>query len=132
MAQLQAVTLEKADPAEAHAAFLKCAGLDALGEPSHLDAADRGQCFKLTGPTGTVFYSCFKTEQNTLWIYAAHGKGRGLTRAGLYVAELQAKAAGCVAVGFQTIRRGLVAKAQALGYTVAGAVGRGFILTKGL
>jgi hypothetical protein len=125
------VTLEHAEAVHARLAFLKCEGLDAEGKTSHLDAVERGQCFKLTGPTGSVFYSVFKTEANQLWIYAASGKGRGLTQAGLYVVEQQAKAAGCTSVGFQTVRRGLIAKARALGYQITGAVGtRGHILNK--
>lgn len=125
------VALEHADAVEARIAFLKCEGLDADGNTTPLDAVQRGQCFKLTGPTGSLFYSVFKNEANALWVYAASGKGRGLTQAGLYVIEQQAKAAGCTAVGFQTMRRGLIAKAKALGYQITGAVGtRGYILNK--
>lgn len=130
--QKTTVSLEHADPKEASLAFLHCKGLDCEGKVCHLDAAQRGQCFKLTGPTGCLFYSVFKTEANALWIYAASGKGKGLTQAGLYVIELQAKAAGCVAVAFQTVRRGLIAKARAMGYQVTEPVGRGFILSKAI
>lgn len=127
----EAVSLALADQDDARAAFVKhCARLDVAGEGAHLDAAKRGKCFKLTGPTGTLFYSVFRNAKNQLWIYAAAGTGRGLTEAGLYVIELQAKAAGCVAVAFQTLRKGLVLRAQRLGYLVTAQVGNLFVMCK--
>lgn len=63
-----------------------------------------------------------------LWIGGAVGKGSGdLTAAGLAFAEATARQAGCMAVGFQTARRGLVRKALRLGY-----VADGFQLKKAL
>ena len=128
--QSQALKVESADPEQARCAFKKCAGRDVYGLPSHLDATERGQCFKISGHCGQLFYSVFKNEANQLWIYAASGAGKGLTEAGFSVMEMQAKAAGCVAVAFQTVRRGLIAKAKKLGYQITAPVGSGFILTK--
>lgn len=128
--QNQALKVERADPEQARCAFLKCAGADAQGLPSHLDATERGDCFKISGQCGEVFYSLMRIWGNVMWVYQASGQGRGLTEAMLSVIEMQAKGAGCAMVAFQTVRRGLVHKARALGYEVQGAVGRGLVLSK--
>lgn len=128
--QSQALKVESADPEQARCAFKKCAGRDAQGLPSHLDATERGECFKITGQCGEVFYSLMRILGNVMWVYQASGQGRGLTEAMLSVIERQAKNAGCALVAFQTVRQGLVKKAKALGYEVQGAAGRGLVLSK--
>lgn len=63
-----------------------------------------------------------------LWIEGAVGEGSAdLTAAGLRFVEETGRHAGCAEVAFQTSRRGLVRKAERLGYQV-----HGFILRKAI
>ncbi len=63
-----------------------------------------------------------------LWIEAAVGQGSAdLTAAGLRFVEETGRHAGCQEVAFQTSRRGLVRRAERLGYQV-----HGFILRKAI
>lgn len=116
---------------EARQAFARLAGLDPEGLDAHLTAADIGQCFQLTNPRGSVVYSVGPANKS-FWIHAAAGMGQGMTEAGLAAIECQARRSGCRVVGFQTLRRGLIRRAQRLGYAICGAVGTGFILRKNI
>lgn len=58
-------------------------------------------------------------DNGVAWIDAAKGTGATDWTAHL-LPIIEAQAAGCKAVGFQTARRGLVKKARQQGYTVTG------------
>lgn len=116
---------------QAAAAFRACIGLDPEGRATPESAAAAGESFRLATEAGAVVYT-LQMGQGACWIVAAAGTGTGMTESGLEAVEGQARAAGCRVVGFQTIRPGLVRKAQRVGYSVAGQVGRGVILKKSI
>ncbi|MEH0165576.1 hypothetical protein [Roseateles microcysteis] len=122
--------LTRASVEQAAEAFKACAGLDPQGRATPMSAALAGESFKVETDSGACIYTLSARAAGRCWIHAAAGTGQGMTEAGLSVIEAQARAVGCASVAFQTMRRGLVHKALALGYSIAGSVGRGFILEK--
>lgn len=126
-------SLTSASQSEAARAYAPYAAkLDPTGEGSPESWAAFGRSFELRTPTGRAIFSIDTScEGGALcWIDAAAGTGEGMTERGLPIIEQQARVAGCSAVAFQTLRRGLVRRVQRLGYRIAGTVGRGFILRK--
>lgn len=123
------MSLETIDRASAARAFTACAGMDPEGKATPESAAAAGHCFLIATNTGEAVYSV-AVRGNVLWCFAAAGTGQGMTAPGLAAMEAQAKASDCRAVAFQTIRRGLVRRAQGLGYKVEQKIGRGFVLKK--
>lgn len=119
---LQAEVIKACGKAEALPLIKLAAGDDVQG--LGLDSILHGcQFFVLSG--GTFAYALLPAGRE-LWIQAAGGKdAQDLTRLGLAAIEAQGKAARFESVGFQTRRKGLVKKAQALGYEIDG-----FILRK--
>lgn len=117
--------------AQAHRDFQVCAGLDPEGLDQHLAAAWRGECYQLRTGTGVLTYSA-SPDGPVYWIHAAAGTGNDMTRRGLAAIEYQARQFGCSLVGFQTMRRGLIRQAKALGYLVTDQVGNGFKLHKAI
>lgn len=110
---------------------MACDGLDPEGFETPQQAAQRGDCYQLTTPTGRLIYSA-SPQGNVYWIHGAAGTGHDMTRRGLAAIEYQARQYGCRLVGFQTMRRGLVRRAADLGYRITGIRGQGFELHKAL
>lgn len=122
---------QRITPEQASLAFAACAGLDPEGHETPERAALAGPCFELATDTGTLAYT-LSAERGIVWIHAAAGRGQGMTAAGLAVIEQQARAAQCQRVGFQTVRRGLVRRARALGYEITREIGAGYVLEKAI
>lgn len=99
--------------------------------PEHLPALLAGKaCFSLTTGQGVAVYAV-RLSGARLWVSAAAGKTRASICPELAQAlDAQARRAGATRIAFQTARRGLVRRAQALGYQVIGGIGTGFILEK--
>lgn len=120
------MTIEPVDPATAAQAFRVCP--DPLGNgATDLEAmAQRSDCVRVTGADGELVMALqlrHGPERDVLWVAGAAGQGASdWTRNGLAVAEHKARACRANAVGFQTARRGLVKRAQAGGYRVAGYI----------
>ncbi len=86
--------------------------------PETLAAA--GQAFELIASGGSGVFVVRK-DGAQLWVQAAAGAAADdLTAIGLELIEEMARRAQCSEVAFQTMRRGLVKKANQLGYEVAG------------
>ena len=98
-----------------------CERLDPSGTTSaqDLDAmAERGQCFAAESGDSSAAY-VVRVINGVAWIIAAKGDGTAPWRK-LLLPMIEAQAAGCEAVGFQTARKGLVKAAQAQGYEITG------------
>lgn len=125
------MTVQPIPAAQAAELFRACP--DPLGEgATDLHAlADRSACYLVKGEAGTLAMALqmrVGLTRDVFWINAAAGQGANdWTRNGLAVAEFKARECRAHAVGFQTARRGLVRRAQAQGYRLAG-----FILLKDL
>lgn len=79
--------------------------------------------FKLQGHESQLAYALV-ANGSELWVQAAGGSGAlNLTALILHTTEAQAKGL-YKSVGFQTRRKGLVKKAQALGYEIDGYIMR--------
>lgn len=117
MAHLQ---LEEVSQAEA-ARVMRDAGLrTAFGFHTAEQLAEGGECFRLTTADGSGVFVLSRAG-DVLWIDGAGScGGQGLTEAGLEVIERAARGQGCSAVGFQTMRRGLVRRAERAGFEVVG------------
>lgn len=125
------MTLDLITPEQAANDFAACLGDDPEGQATPQSAAHAGVCFKLETDQGRLTYA-IGIEGGVCWIHGAAGTGKTMTETGLAVIEAQAAAVGCKAVGFQTLRRGLVRKARALGYKIKAEIGRGFVLEKNM
>lgn len=118
--------LQKVDPATVAQLLSVCP--DPLGQGmTDIEAmAARSDCLRVTGPAGDLVMALqlrTGTERSVLWIAGAAGQGAtDWTYNGLAVAEHKAAACGAQAVAFQTARRGLVRRAEASGYRVAGYI----------
>lgn len=114
------VQLEEVSQAEA-ARVMRDAGLRVAFDfegPEQL--AEGGECFRLTTASGEGVFVLSRAG-DVLWIAGAGScGGEGLTEAGLAAIERAARGQGCSAVGFQTVRRGLVRRAERAGYEVVG------------
>lgn len=87
-----------------------------------LDAILKGCEFFILEGSGDKLAFALSAVGSELWVQAAGGSGnRNLTRLILNTAEHLAKGTHS-SVGFQTRRRGLVKKAQALGYEIDGYI----------
>lgn len=98
-----------------------CERLDPSGTTSAQGIAamtERGHCFTATTEGGQAVY-VVEVNNGMAWITAAKGEGAIPWRR-LLLPMIEAQAAGCEAVGFQTARPGLVKAAQAQGYQVTG------------
>ncbi|MDZ7939269.1 MAG: hypothetical protein U5M53_13745 [Rhodoferax sp.] len=92
---------------------------DPTGQSTPEDLA-AGDAFELHATGGSGVFS-LERQGNRLWVTAAAGRSDDdLTRIGLDLIEETARQAGCLEVGFQTARPGLVKKATQQGYEVAG------------
>lgn len=118
-----------------HVSAAEALPLLALAEPyattdeSLGQLARAGMCFVLEQEGRPVLAWSVQAHSAELFILAAAGRaGFDLTRAGLAVIEQQAE--GFASVAFQTRRRGLMRKAEALGYRPAGTAGTGVIMRK--
>lgn len=95
---------------------------DPTGQATPESMAKAGQAFKVDAGGGGGIFVVTKNGRR-IWIEAAEGRaGDDLTEIGLQLIEEMARCADCTEVAFQTGRRGLVHKAQALGYEVIGWV----------
>lgn len=93
---------------------------DPCGTSTPETLAAAGQAFELSAEGGSGVFVVRK-DGTQLWIQAAAGAAADdLTSIGLEVIEEIARRAECVEVAFQTMRPGLVKKANQRGYQVAG------------
>lgn len=122
------MNLRHATAAEALPVLAPAARFATTGESiEHL--AQAGHCFLLEEGGRPVCAWSLQAQGNELFILAAAGRaGCDLTEVGLTVIEQQAQ--GFASVAFQTRRRGLMRKAQALGYQPAGRAGNGVVMRK--
>lgn len=120
------VTLAALDAETAAAMLAGTHALDPRGIAREEDVqriARDGQCFALTADGGAQIAYVLVVRGGQAWINAAKGLGPvDWTALTLPVVELQAKRAGLESVAFQTRRRGLVRKAEKLGYRVTGYI----------
>lgn len=103
---------------------MNAAGLRA---PVDCDTADQiaahGQCFSLRTDSGECVF-VLRQKGAVLWIDGAGATrpGRGITEAGLQLAEQIARLSGCNQIAFETQRPGLVRKSKNMGFAVAGYI----------
>ena len=102
------------------------------GRESLDDLLQLGQTFKILDETGTVRAAyILQTIGGELWVVLGAGRADlDLTAVGLALIEAQGRAFD--SIGFVTRRRGLVKKAQAIGYQVTGKTGDVYTLRKAL
>ena len=94
------------------------AGLTAVNDVYAMTQA--GNSFAATAPDSQAVY-VIKVANGVAWVDACRGWGP-VNWAETLLPVIEAQAAGCSAVAFQTKRRGLVRQAQKQGYTVAGYI----------
>ncbi len=123
------VGMNTVEPGEAARIFAPLVGLDPERKATAEGIANAGPTFRIETEDGNAVFT-LSSKAGFCWVHAAKGAGQGMTEVGLNVIEQIARQAGCHAVGFQTLRRGLVRKAQRLGYHVAGQINKGHILEK--
>lgn len=93
---------------------------DPSGRSTPETLAAAGQAFELSVSNGSAVFVVNKNG-GQLWIQAAAGAAAdNLTEIGLDLIEEMARQADCTQVAFQTMRRGLVKKANQRGYEIAG------------
>lgn len=129
--QTLTVLLGVVPPEVAAREYAPIVGLDPEGKATPESLAWAGPSFGIETEEGRATFTLSEAA-GKCWIHAAVGAGRGMTEAGLRVIESIAVRAGCVSVGFQTQRRGLVRKARELGYVIAGQIGTGHVMEKKL
>lgn len=124
---MEKIALQQITPGEA-AAVLAAAGLADPAKratPESIAAAGQAFALEIDGERG-VFV--LEKQGARMWVSGAGAvKTRGLTAPGFKAIEAVSREAGCVSVGFQTGRAGLVRLAKKQGYRVAG-----FIMEKGV
>lgn len=125
------VGMTTVQPDEAARLYAPLVGLDPQRQATADSIANAGPSFRIETEAGQAVFT-LSANAGRCWIHAARGTGQGMTEVGLNVIEQLAKEAGCKAVGFQTMRRGLLKKAQRLGYRIAGQVNSGNILEKSI
>lgn len=120
---MAAVQLQEVSQADA-AQVMRGAGLRAP-LPCHTPEtiAANGACFELRTGTGVGVF-VLRKEAGVMWVDGAGARvhSGGLTEAGLKEFERIARNLGCTEIAFETTRRGLVKKAEAAGYGVAGYI----------
>jgi hypothetical protein len=115
------INLSRIKPAFAADLLAGCEWLDPSGRtgPDELKAlTERGQCFAASATEGKAVY-VLDVQNGVAQITACKGSGP-VDWSAVLLPAIEAQAKGCQAVTFQTRRRGLVRKAEAQGYTVAG------------
>lgn len=125
------VGMSTVEPDEAARIFAPLVGLDPQRSATAEGIAKAGPTFRIETGVGHAVFT-LSAKAGFCWVHAARGAGQGMTEVGLNVIEQIARQAGCHAVGFQTLRRGLVRKAQRLGYRIAGQINTGHILEKSI
>lgn len=125
------VGMTTVQPDEAAQLYAPLVGLDPERSATPESIVAAGPSFRIESAAGQLVFTV-SAKAGRCWIHAARGSGRGMTEVGLNVIEQLAKEAGCSAVGFQTVRRGLLKKAQRLGYRIAGQIEAGHILEKSI
>lgn len=103
------------------------------GAPYSVAQAVRGaECWQLDTGAGRIVYALRQVDA-LLWIDAAAGATTSPKLAAL-LATIERRAAelGTVAVGFQTVRRGLVRAAKRLGYEIKTTLADGWVLGKAI
>lgn len=120
MAQ-EKIHLSRLEPRLAAQLLAGMESLDASGRsgPGDIDAMTRrGQCFAATATDSQAVY-VVTVENGIAWINATKGAGP-VDWSALLLPVIEAQAKGCAAVGFSTMRPGLVRKAKRQGYQVTG------------
>lgn len=101
---------------------------DGLATAENVAAAGVPLLLEVEGGHATMVLARRGPGARQLWVEGAVGGGEAdMTAIGLRFIEDTAHQAGCTEVAFQTSRRGLVRKAERLGYQV-----RGYILRKAI
>lgn len=98
-----------------------CERLDPRGMTTANDVArmaERGQCFGVKSATSVAVY-VMEQKNGVAWVNAVQGRGP-VPWSSVLLPIIEAQAAGCKAVAFQTQRRGVMKHALAQGYHVAG------------
>lgn len=117
------IHLSRVEPHLAAQLLAGCHHLDPTGTTAAADIAamtKHGLCFAATAPGSQAVY-VIKVLNGTAWVDACKGFGP-IDWAATLLPVIEAQAAGCSAVAFQTARRGLVRKAKTQGYQVAGYI----------
>lgn len=110
--------------------FRHCEGMDPEGIATPRLMADVGRCFRVDAQGGAVYLS-YGLRDGALWCYAAASEGgHGLADVALKATEDIARMTGCRAAMFQTLRRGLVRRAQRQGWHCVRPIGTGWIMEK--
>jgi LDH2 family malate/lactate/ureidoglycolate dehydrogenase len=105
-----------------------CAGLDAAGSCTVNTVVNRCKNYRVQVEQGACVL-CVRKQGCMLWVDGLAGHGHeDMTAAAFSAAKRFAHQKKCTAIGFQTMRRGLVRKCKKLGFEVVRPVGRGFIL----
>ena len=123
--------MSRATQADAVREFARCIGLDPTGQATPESAAAAGELFHLVNQGGRVTL-CVEFSGGVAWIHAAAGQGQGMTAPALASVERMAADRGCHSVEFQTLRAGLVKRAEQQGYRRAARIGAGVIMSKAI
>lgn len=118
---------------EALRAFQACEGLDPEGQATPASVVLSGVCLRVTRDDGAaVVVSLSASHEGVLWVHAAVGgdAARSMCPDLVQAFDKIARQSGCWAVGFQTMRRGLLRRVRPLGFLVVDTVGAGWVLNK--
>ena len=115
-------TVRALDAATAARALAGMAHLDPRGIARDEDIpgmCEAGQCWHVSTPRGSAVIVTQRTASGVLWVDAAAGVGEDDMTAAI---DEVLRHTGARSVGFQTKRRGLVRRAERLGFRVAGFI----------
>lgn len=118
---------------EALHAFQACRGLDPEGQATPESVALSGVCLRVTRDDGAAaVVSLSAGHDGVLWVHAAVGgdAARSICPELVQAFDKIAHQSGCWAVGFQTMRRGLLRRLRPLGFLVVDTVGAGWVMKK--
>lgn len=127
--------IEPIPAAEAWRAFQACHGLDPEGQATPQSVVSAGVCLRVTRDDGAAaVVSLSASHEGVLWVHAAAGgdASRSICPDLVQAFDKIARQSGCWAVGFQTMRRGLLRRVRPLGYLVTDTIGAGWVLKKAI
>lgn len=127
--------IEPIPAAEAWRAFQACHGLDPEGQATPESVVSAGVCLRMERDDGAaVVVSLSASHEGVLWVHGAVGgnPSRTIFPEMMSAFENIARQSGCWAVGFQTMRRGLLRRVRPLGYLVTDTIGAGWVLKKAI
>lgn len=118
---VETLEVTRITPAAACALLAGCERYDPIDVATAADVAamaDAGQCFGVSAGAAKAAY-VMKNKNGVAWVNAVQGRGP-VPWSTVLLPIIEAQAAGCKAVAFQTRRRGVMKTALAQGYHVAG------------